>query len=125
MKEKFNESEVSSVTDMSKPEMSFAQLISEALLNSPDGILILADIYKSISTRHPYYQMNVIKWQNSVKTQLTFNKSFVKSTDKIGSPWKLSENPPGFESKTDEINVQFSNNFHENTKDKAEEWLTM
>ena len=121
MKEKFNESEVSSVTDMSKPEMSFAQLISEALLKSPDGILILADIYKSISTRHPYYQMNVIKWQNSVKTQLSCNNSFVKSTDKTGSPWKLSENPPGFESKTDEINVQqFSGNFNENTNNKAE-----
>jgi hypothetical protein len=117
--EALNESEVSSVTDMSKPKMSFAELISEALLNSPDGMLILADVYKSISARHPYYQMNEIKWQNSVKTQLSCNNSFVKSTDKTGSPWKLSENPPGFKSKTDEINVQFSGNFNENTKNKA------
>jgi len=97
-----NESEMSTVTDkgMSKPKMSYARLISEALLNSPDGMLILSDIYKSISDRHPYYQMNVPGWQNSIRHNLTLNKSFVKCTDslkkakdgKYSNYWKLSEN---------------------------------
>ena len=94
-----NESEMFSVTDtdMSKPKMSYAKLISEALLNSPNGMLVLSDIYGSISARHPYYKMNVTGWQNSIRHNLTLNQSFVKctdgpSTDKRGSYWKLSEN---------------------------------
>ena len=89
-----NESEMSNVTDtaMSKPKMSYAKLISEALLNSSNGMLILSDIHKSISARHPYYQMNVSGWKNAVRQTLTLNKSFVKSSDKRGSYWKLSEN---------------------------------
>ena len=46
-----------------------------------------------ISTRHPYYQMNVSRWQNSVSVALSLNKSFIKSTDKKCC-WKLSENIP-------------------------------
>ena len=101
-----NESEMSNVTDkdmskqVSKPKMSYARLISEALLNSPNGMLILSDIYKSISARHPYYQMNVLGWQNSIRHNLTLNKSFIKCTDglkkskdgKYSNYWKLSEN---------------------------------
>ena len=97
-----HESEMSSVTDkgISKPKISYAGLISEALLNSPNGMLILSDIYKSISARHPFYQMNVLGWQNSIRHNLTLNKSFVKSTDglkkakdgKYSNYWKLSEN---------------------------------
>jgi hypothetical protein len=101
-----NESEMSNITDkvmskqVSKPKMSYARLISEALLNSPNGMLILSDIYESISTRHPYYQMNVPGWQNSIRHNLTLNKSFVKCTDglkkvndgKYSNYWKLSEN---------------------------------
>jgi protein-arginine kinase activator protein McsA len=97
-----HESEMSNVTDtgMSKPKISYAGLISEALLNSPNGMLILSDIYESISARHPYYQMNVPGWQNSIRHNLTLNKSFVKCTDglkkandgKYSNYWKLSEN---------------------------------
>ena len=56
-----NEAEMFSLTDTetSKPKMSYAKLISEALLNSPNGMLVLSDIYESISARHPYYKMNV------------------------------------------------------------------
>ena len=94
-----NESEMSNVTytGMSKPKLSYAKLISEALLNSSNGMLILSDIYKSISARHPYYQMNVTGWQNSIRHTLSLDKSFVKcadglSTDKRGNYWKLSKN---------------------------------
>ena len=94
-----SESEMSSVTDkgMSKPKMSYARLISETLLNSPNGMLVLSDIYGSISARHPYYKMNVTGWQNSIRHNLTLNQSFVKCTDslstgKYSNYWKLSKN---------------------------------
>ena len=95
-----HESEMANVTDkgMSKPKISYAGLISEALLNSHNGMLILSDIYESISARHPYYKMNVPGWQNSIRHNLTLNKSFVKCTDglkkakdgKYSNYWKLS-----------------------------------
>ena len=40
-----------------KPKMKIPQLITEALMNSPHGGLILSDIFKSISARHPYYTL--------------------------------------------------------------------
>ena len=64
-----------------KPKMSRAQLIAEALANSPDGQLILTDIYKSINANHPYYKMKMKDWQNSIRHTLSINKSFMKAKD--------------------------------------------
>ena len=85
-----------------KPNMSYSKLIAEALQNSSSGMLILSDIYKSISTRHPYYNMdcNFVGWQNSIRHNLSLNEMFTKSftdgpsTSKKGkgSFWELSEN---------------------------------
>ena len=55
-----------------KPRMSYAQLIAEALINAPDGMLTLSEIYLAISGRHPYYKMEARNWQNSIR----HNKQF-------------------------------------------------
>ena len=83
-----------------KPRMSYAQLIAEALINAPDGMLTLSEIYLAISGRHPYYKMEARNWQNSIRHNLTLNKSFTKvprmsSSEGRGSYWKLE---PGAES---------------------------
>ena len=84
-----------------KPKMFYSELIAEALQNSSSGMLILPDIYKSISTRHPYYNMdcNFVRWQNSIRHTLSLNEMFTKSTDGPstskkgkGGFWKLSQN---------------------------------
>jgi hypothetical protein len=84
-----------------KPNMSYSELIAEALQNSTNGMLILSDIYKSVSTRHPYYNMdcNFVGWQNSIRHNLSLNEMFTKSTDGPstskkgkGSFWELSQN---------------------------------
>lgn len=82
-----------------KPRMSYAQLIAEALVNAPDGMLTLSEIYQAISQRHPYYKMEARNWQNSIRHNLTLNKSFTKvprmsSSEGRGSYWKLE---PGAE----------------------------
>ena len=56
---------------MSKPKKSYAKLISEALLNSSNGMLILPDIYKSICARHSYHQVNESGWKTSFRVTLT------------------------------------------------------
>ena len=86
--------------DSEKPRMSYAQLIAEALVNAPDGMLTLSEIFNAISARHPYYKMEARNWQNSIRHNLTLNKSFTKvprmsSSEGRGSYWKLE---PGAES---------------------------
>ena len=66
-----------------KPKMSFEQLIIEALNNSLNGMLTVSDIYKTISTKYPYYQMEKSRtsfsnWQNSVRHCLWVSEKFVK-----------------------------------------------
>ena len=69
-----------------KPKMSFEQLIIEALNNSLNGMLTVSDIYKAISTKYPYYQMEKSRisssnWQNSVRHCLWVSKKFVKADE--------------------------------------------
>ena len=112
----------SSGNDSEKPRMSYAQLIAEALVNAPDGMLTLSEIYNAISARHPYYKykMEAWKWKNSIRLNLTLNKSFTKvprmsSSEGRGSYWKLE---PGAESiifKRSARNVNKSNSNSANT----------
>ena len=79
-----------------KPNLFFPQLIAEALLNSPDGALVSSDIFKSISTRHPYYKLENKTWQNTVRCTLTTNVNFTKTSEIEGNKhWTLtfSKNP--------------------------------
>ena len=67
--------------------------IAEALINAGDGMLTLSEIYQAISAKHPYYRMDARNWQNSIRHNLTLNKSFNKvprqSNEGRGSYWKL------------------------------------
>ena len=65
-----------------KPRLSYAQLIAEALMGSEKRRLTLNDIYVKINARHPYYSLggdrgNIMSppnWQNAVRHNLTLNK---------------------------------------------------
>ena len=80
-----------------KPEKKFAQLIAEALLNSPRGGLVLSDIYKSISARYSYYKLENKTWQNTLRHTLTTNNNFTKTNEvnnkRIFNHWTFSKNP--------------------------------
>ena len=74
-----------------KPNLFFPQLIAEALLNSPDSALVISDIFKSISTRHPYYKLENKTWQNTVRCTLTTNVNFTKTSEIEGNKhWTLT-----------------------------------
>ena len=74
-----------------KPKMKMPQLISEALMNSPNNMLSLKDIYKSVSNRHPAYKMDNNKWQNCLRHTLSISKNFVKANDDLGYKcWTLA-----------------------------------
>jgi len=79
-----------------KPKMKIPQLITEALMNSSNGGLILSDIFKSISTRHPYYKLENKSWQDSLRCTLITNNNFMKISENEFTPrnnhWILAKN---------------------------------
>ena len=80
-----------------KPNMTYAQLIAEALNNAWEKTLVLSDICKAINNKHPYYELETQGWQNSIRHNLTLNKNFIKGkaksglVDNRGGYWKLTE----------------------------------
>ena len=91
--------------DGGKPNYSYAQLIAHAILRAPDRHLTLAQIYKWIMDTFTFYRQPGGGWQNSIRHNLSLNKSFEKQerpkTDAgKGSYWRIV---PGDE-------MQFVNN---------------
>ncbi|KAF4456924.1 hypothetical protein F53441_1048 [Fusarium austroafricanum] len=75
-----------------KPQYSYAQMITQAILHAPDGKLNLNGIYNYIMSTYAYYRhQQVAGWQNSIRHNLSLNKSFDKvarSTDEPGKGMK-------------------------------------
>ena len=84
---------------LEKPKLTYAQLIAEALSNASEGRLLLSDIYKAISSSHPYYKLENTNWQNCIRHQLSINESFAKAEEEEmfgrGRYWMLSNNLQG------------------------------
>ena len=77
-----------------KPEMSFSQLISEALVNSPNQMLESVDIRKAISLRHPCYRADDKEWQLKVNQTLSSKSQFTRVIDNFGYKcWTFSKTP--------------------------------
>ncbi|KAK4039706.1 fork-head transcriptional regulator 2 [Parachaetomium inaequale] len=78
-----------------KPQFSYAQMITQAIMNTPEQKLNLAGIYHYIQTRYAYYRHQpATGWQNSIRHNLSLNKAFEKiarSTDEPGKgmKWQL------------------------------------
>lgn len=68
--------------------VSYAGLIGQAILSSSDGRLSLAEIYLWISSVYPYYERGDRGWQNSIRHNLSLNKSFVKLERESSIPGK-------------------------------------
>ncbi|RDA87533.1 hypothetical protein CP532_1630 [Ophiocordyceps camponoti-leonardi (nom. inval.)] len=75
-----------------KPQYSYAQMITQAIINAPDGKLNLNGIYTFITRNYSYYRhQQAAGWQNSIRHNLSLNKAFDKvarSTDEPGKGMK-------------------------------------
>uniref|UniRef100_A0ABD2W802 Fork-head domain-containing protein n=1 Tax=Trichogramma kaykai TaxID=54128 RepID=A0ABD2W802_9HYME len=63
-----------------KPPYSYISLTAMAIWSSKDKMLPLAEIYKFIADRFPYYRKDTRRWQNSLRHNLSFNDCFIKRT---------------------------------------------
>ncbi|KAI1106851.1 hypothetical protein F4804DRAFT_329816 [Jackrogersella minutella] len=75
-----------------KPHFSYAQMITQAIISTSEEKLNLAGIYQYITTNYSYYRHQpAAGWQNSIRHNLSLNKSFMKaprSTDEPGKGMK-------------------------------------
>jgi len=80
-----------------KPFYPYSTLIRYAIKGSPNGRLLLEDIYYAIESRFPYFRTAPPGWKNSVRHNLSLNPCFEKQprplTDRgKGSYWVVNEN---------------------------------
>ncbi|CAN8096534.1 unnamed protein product [Discula destructiva] len=75
-----------------KPQYSYAQMITQAIMSTGDEKLNLNGIYNYIMTNYAYYRhQQPSGWQNSIRHNLSLNKAFEKvarSTDEPGKGMK-------------------------------------
>ncbi|KAF2686002.1 hypothetical protein K458DRAFT_387007 [Lentithecium fluviatile CBS 122367] len=71
-----------------KPPHSYAQLIGQAIMSSPEEMLTLANIYDHIKTRYAFFRHTNAGWQNSIRHNLSLNKSFEKVARRTDEPGK-------------------------------------
>ncbi|KAJ8660227.1 hypothetical protein O0I10_004087 [Lichtheimia ornata] len=73
-----------------KPPYSYATLIRYAIQSSPDKKLTLSQIYQWVLERYPYYNTAGAGWKNSIRHNLSLNKSFVRVPRPVNEPGKGS-----------------------------------
>lgn len=61
-----------------KPDLSYAALIGQAVLSSPEHRLTLQEIYDWITIVYPYFQRNETTWMNSIRHVLSTTVCFRK-----------------------------------------------
>jgi len=72
-----------------KPSYSYAQLISQAILQAEGEKLTLAGIYNYITDKYAYYRQQLPSgWQNSIRHNLSLNKAFAKVARETDEPGK-------------------------------------
>lgn len=62
-----------------KPELSYAALIGQAVLSSPEHRLTLQEIYDWITIVYPYFHRNETTWMNSIRHVLSTTVCFRKA----------------------------------------------
>ncbi|KAG0287626.1 Forkhead box protein J2, partial [Dissophora globulifera] len=71
-----------------KPDFSYVEMITQALVDVNKPKMTLAEIYLAIVTNHPYYLDAGTGWQNSIRHCLSLNNAFTKIDRTLEEPGK-------------------------------------
>ncbi|CAH1797500.1 unnamed protein product [Owenia fusiformis] len=76
--------------DDEKPDVSYIEMITMAILSKPDRKMVLCEIYQYIRDNFSYYDNEVRAWRNSVRHNLSLNEFFIKKgRDGRGNFWAI------------------------------------
>jgi len=71
-----------------KPPLSYAAMIGQAILSTPEENATLARIYEFIKEKYAFYRFNGGGWQNSIRHNLSLSKNFEKIPRRTDEPGK-------------------------------------
>lgn len=77
-------------THPDKPPYSYAELIKKAIESSPQHKMTLNEIYEWICRNFPYYRDGQNGWKNSIRHNLSLNRSFRKIARRPNEPGRGS-----------------------------------
>ncbi|XP_028968134.1 forkhead box protein P2-like [Galendromus occidentalis] len=77
-----------------RPPFTYASLIRQAIMESPDKQLTLNEIYNWFQNTFCYFRRNAATWKNAnaIRTNLSLHKCFVRFEDDFGSFWMVDDN---------------------------------
>ncbi|KAJ2736422.1 hypothetical protein IW152_000783 [Coemansia sp. BCRC 34962] len=73
---------------LGKPPYSYATLITYALLHHPRKQMTLNEIYNWVMANYPYFKTAGSGWKNSIRHNLSLNKTFVRIPRPANEPGK-------------------------------------
>ena len=76
LKDEEEEKEKEVVVNNDIPNLSYAQIIEEALLQAEDNTLCLRDIYRYVEEKYPYFNNIETGWQRAFRSILSQNAQF-------------------------------------------------
>ncbi|XP_059415919.1 forkhead box protein P1-B-like isoform X4 [Carassius carassius] len=74
-----------------RPPFTYASLIRQAILESPEKQLTLNEIYNWFTRMFAYFRRNAATWKGAVRTNLSLHKCFVRVGDDFGSFWTVDD----------------------------------
>uniref|UniRef100_A0A8D2CSM8 Forkhead box P1 n=1 Tax=Sciurus vulgaris TaxID=55149 RepID=A0A8D2CSM8_SCIVU len=74
-----------------RPPFTYASLIRQAILESPEKQLTLNEIYNWFTRMFAYFRRNAATWKGAIRTNLSLHKCFVRVEDESGSFWTVDD----------------------------------
>ncbi|KAH9579296.1 Forkhead box protein P1, variant 2 [Schistosoma haematobium] len=74
-----------------RPRFTYANLIRQAILESPGQQLSLSAIYVWLQREFAYFRQNEATWKNAVRHNLSLHKCFRRLETTSGSVWVVDE----------------------------------
>ncbi|XP_063071351.1 forkhead box protein P1-B [Engraulis encrasicolus] len=74
-----------------RPPFTYASLIRQAILDSPEKQLTLNEIYNWFTRMFAYFRRNAATWKNAVRHNLSLHKCFVRVENVKGAVWTVDE----------------------------------
>jgi len=74
-----------------RPKHTYAQLIRQAIVQTPERQMTLNEIYNWFQNRFCFFRQNGPTWKNAVRHNLSLHKCFVRVEDAKGAVWTVDE----------------------------------